>query len=158
MKQYQHILMFILPFANEIANALTISENIYGTEFSRLYKLCDGNMEDRVRARFIDSVALFGIAWNISYMGSKHGTMAGLIYGCIILLLSFILPNLFMEEFINLNIFDTYISKLKDKKDLNIHKLILCISFIIFLLLIEILSCSYIKTINWKYNRYSYFI
>ena len=144
MKSYQTILMFLMPFANEIANALTISDTLDDTKFRRLYKPCDEDMTSKLESGLIDFIALFGICWNVSYMGSKFGTRAGVFYGCIVVLLSFIIPNQFMEKFVNL-----YGGKY------NSTKLISCVLFILFLLLIELIACKYIKLMGWKYNRFS---
>ena len=135
-------LMFILPFANEIANALTISDL---DEFSRLYKPCDKSLTLQVESNIIDAIALFGIIWNVSYMGSKHGTKMGVIYGIIILLLSFIIPNTFMELVIN-NL---------PHSDNKYVKLFGSLSFIIVLLLIEVWVSKRLKGRVWKYARYS---
>ena len=145
------ILMFILPFANDIANALTISDV---GEFKRLYKPCGGD-DDSVRASFIDMIALFGIIWNVSYMSSKHGTKAGCIYGLIILLLSFIVPNLFMERYINY-FCRREIELIEDNNDAKcsvIVKFIVCTMFILFLLTLEIIISNYLKKYKWKYSR-----
>ena len=144
-------LMFILPFANDIANALTISRV---GPFKRLYKPCGGD-DDSLRANFIDIIALFGIVWNTSYMSSKHGTKAGCIYGIIILLLSFIIPNLFMERFINY-FCRREIELIEDNKGAKCSvavKFIVCIIFILPLLIIEIIFSNYLKEYKWKYSR-----
>mgnify|MGYP001201602559 CR=1 FL=1 len=145
------ILMFVLPFANEIANALTISKV---GPFKRLYKPCGGD-GDSFRASFIDMIALFGIIWNSSYMASKHGTQAGCIYGLIILLLSFIIPNLFMEKYTNY--FCKEEIELIEQKDIKTKcsvtiKFIVSISFICILLFIEVLSSYFLKKVKWKYS------
>ena len=147
------ILMFVLPFANEIANALTISKV---GPFKRLYKPCGGD-GDSFRASFIDMIALFGIIWNSSYMASKHGTQAGCIYGLIILLLSFIIPNLFMEKYTNYFCKEELeLIEQKDIKDKNTKcsvtiKFIVSITFICVLLFLEVLSSYFLKKVKWKY-------
>ena len=146
MKQYQNILMFILPFSNEIANALTISQTLKNTRFKRLYKPCDENINFKIKSAIIDFIALIGICWNVGYMGSKHGTKASLFYGSIVITLSFIVPNLFMEKFVNL----------LGKNRINIPKISMCIIFIMILLFLELIFCNLIKSMNWKYNRFSY--
>jgi len=133
--------MFILPFMNEIANALTISHTLKDTPFERLYKPCGENITKKIESSIIDSIALFGICWNVAYMGSKHGTKMGLIYGCIVLLLSFIIPNLFMERVIN---------SLPYSQN-NKVKLFGSFIFICVLLLTEILACNHLKDMKWKF-------
>jgi len=95
---YQKYLMFILPFSNEIANALTISDE---KVFKRLYKPCNSDFSEKFNVSFINFIALLGICWNVSYIGSKYGTKMGIINGIFIVLLSFIIPNTFMEYFVN---------------------------------------------------------
>ena len=92
LPKWHKILMFVLPFSNEIANALTISHTLKDTPFKRLYKPCDEDITKKIESSIIDAVALIGICWNVAYMGSKHGTKMGLLYGCIVLSLSFIIP------------------------------------------------------------------
>ena len=133
--------MFLLPFANEIANALTITETLKNTPFQRLYKPCSSNLEKIIESSVIDSIALFGIIWNVSYMGSKHGTKMGCIYGIIVLLLSFVIPNALMERVVNS--FQYYDSKYL--------KHIIAFGFILLLLIIEIYSSKYLLKMKWKY-------
>lgn len=144
------ILMFLLPFSNDIANALTISDV---GDFKRLYKPCNHDIDSKLKASLIDLIALFGIIWNVSYMASKYGTRAGCIYGFIILILSFIIPNEFMEISVN------YICNMKNTKENEcsvILKFIACILFISILLIAEILTSRYLKNKRWKYSaRYS---
>lgn len=144
LPQYQIYLMFILPFINEIANALTITQE---GPFKRLYKPCNKEITFKLESSIIDLVAFIGIMWNVSYMGSKHGTRTGIIYGIIIVSLSFIIPNTFMEMSVN------YIAQ---KFNGNyIIKSFAAFSFIAILLLIEIIVCNKLKKIKWKYSRYS---
>ena len=93
--------MLILPFANEVANALTLSKILDDTPFKRLYKPCDEELMPLIKSSLIDLIALFGIIWNTAYIGSKYGTKVGCIYGGIVVILSFIIPNAFMETFVN---------------------------------------------------------
>jgi len=136
-------LMFILPFANEFANALTISGALDNTPFKRLYTPCDEKLTKQLQSSVIDFIALFGIMWNVAYMGSKHGTKMGVIYGIVILLLSFIVPNLLMEPIIN---------SLPNSKNRYV-KLIGAITFIFILLSIEIYASELLKNLKWKYTR-----
>ena len=71
----------------------------------------------------------------------------------IILILSFIIPNEFMEISVN------YICNMKNTKENEcsvILKFIACILFISILLIAEILTSRYLKNKRWKYSaRYS---
>ena len=140
-------LMFILPFSNEIANALTISQE---GVFKRLYKPCRHDINSKLRSSLIDLIALFGIVWNVSYMASKFGTTCGCIYGIAILILSFIIPNALMEPSVN------YICDMAHKQNKEctvIIKSIASFSFIIILLSIEIIVSNHIKKLKWKYSN-----
>ena len=144
LPKWHKLLMFILPFSNEIANALTISHTLEKTPFQRLYKPCDEDITKKIESSIIDSMALFGICWNVAYMGSKHGTQMGVLYGSIVLLLSFIIPNLLMERIINSLPYS----------DLNIVKLISSVIFIVILLVLEIFSSNWLKSLKWKIKVY----
>jgi len=145
LPKLHRILMFLLPFANDIANALTISHTLDGTPFNRLYRPCSQSLNQKIKAGVIDSIALTGICWNVAYMGSKHGTKMGLIYGLIILTLSFIIPNLFMEPLIN---------SLPYSQN-NKVKLFGSFIFISVLFLTEITVANRLKNMKWKLKIYS---
>lgn len=136
----KNYLMFTLPFANDIANALTISKIRI---FSNLYKPYSIEPADVAKSEFIDSIALFGIIWNVSFMASKHGTRMGVGYGMIVLLLSFIIPNALMEPTVN---------HLSDKK---IYKTLGAFAFILILLFIEIKCSRILHGLKWKYSRFA---
>jgi len=137
--------MFILPFANEIANALTLSKILSDTPFRRLYEPCDPKLEPIIQSNTINSIALFGIIWNVSYMGSKHGTKMGCIYGTIVVLLSFVIPNAFMKTIVN-SLPDT---------GRGYTRMLGAFGFILVLLSIEIVASKYLRSLPWKYSRYS---
>ena len=144
LPKWHKILMFILPFSNEIANALTISHTLKDTPFKRLYKPCDEDITKKIESSLIDALALIGICWNVAYMGSKHGTKMGLLYGCVVLSLSFIIPNLAMEPIVN----DVF------KAKTNLSKLVVSMIFILILLSLEIYSSNYLKSMDWKHKVY----
>ena len=144
LPRWHKILMFILPFSNEIANALTISHTLQNTPFKRLYKPCDEDITKKIESSIIDGLALFGICWNVAYMGSKHGTKLGLLYGCIVLSLSFIIPNLVMEPVVN-KLFNA---------ETNLSKLIVSMLFILVLLTLEIYSSNVLKSMKLKHKVY----
>ena len=144
MRDLLKYIRLLLPFSNEIANALTISEI---GPFKRLYKPCDLAIRNIIFSGAIDFLALFGIIWNVAYMGSKHGSKMGCIYGLIIILLSFIIPNILMEPAIN------SLCKIKFIGCTKIVKLLLAVGFIILLLSLEIFLSHSLEHQRWRYNR-----
>tara|TARA_B110000495_G_C22754506_1_gene441929 strand:+ start:142 stop:642 length:501 start_codon:yes stop_codon:yes gene_type:complete len=93
-----NLIRFLLPFSNEIGNVLTIS----GTgPFKRLYKPCPHSWTELSTKTIIDVCALCGIVWNVSYTSNKYGYVKGVLHGCILIIIAFIIPNLSMEYLIN---------------------------------------------------------
>ena len=92
--QINNLFMFAMPFANEIANAVTIGG---GGRFKRLYKPCSTDIITKIKSSIIDTIALYGIIWNVAFMADKHGVKKACSYGLSVILLSYIIPNLFME-------------------------------------------------------------
>ena len=93
-----NLIRFLLPFSNEIGNVLTIS----GTgPFKRLYKPCPHSWTEISTKTIIDVCALCGIVWNVSYTSNKYGYVKGVLHGCILIIIAFIIPNLSMEYLIN---------------------------------------------------------
>lgn len=153
-----NILSFILPFSNEIANVLTSSKL---KVFKNLYKNCiDPLLIDSYQLKYIDNkklckikntlskmlidiIALFGIILNIAKNSIEYGYLAGILSGLIIVLLSFIIPNLFIHKIIHF--FTNYF------KSENPY-LIICIGFIIIGILLG-LSIFFEKIII-KYTEY----
>ena len=94
-----NIIRFLLPFSNEIGNVLTIS----GTDpFKRLYKPCPHSWTELSTKTIIDVFALCGIVWNVSYTSNKYGYVKGVLHGCMLIIIAFIIPNLSMEYAINI--------------------------------------------------------
>ena len=92
------VLKFIMPFSNEIANALTISrEGI----FKRIYKVCPDNWQETTIKTMIDMIALIAICWNVSEISYTTGVYKGILVGIMLIVVAFIIPNLFMEPFVN---------------------------------------------------------
>ena len=93
-----NLIRFLLPFSNEIGNVLTIS----GTEpFKRIYKPCPHSWTELSTKTLIDVCALWGIVWNVSHMSNTHGYVKGVIQGCMLIIVAFVIPNLSMEYVIN---------------------------------------------------------
>tara|TARA_B100000686_G_scaffold18719_1_gene17274 strand:+ start:2100 stop:2537 length:438 start_codon:yes stop_codon:yes gene_type:complete len=140
-------LQFLMPFANEIANALTISKE---PGFERVYVPCTHNWTELEERTIIDVIALTGILWNVSIVGSKHGEMAGLAKGFMLIIVAFIIPNLFMENFV-----EFFCGTEEDESKCSHHvKLFTGIVFVILLLACEHFLSHLLGTVNWKKKRH----
>tara|TARA_Y100000590_G_C15584284_1_gene963556 strand:- start:704 stop:1216 length:513 start_codon:yes stop_codon:yes gene_type:complete len=115
IKNYKiiNILSFILPFFNEISNVLTSSKL---SIFRNLYKACidkflinENNLQfitpdklcsssDVKNKLIIDFIALIGIIIYIGKNSIEYNLLTGIVTGCMMILLSFILPNLFLHK------------------------------------------------------------
>jgi len=139
-------LRYILPFSNEIANVLTLSfTNI------NIYKHCPETLVEELSKMTIDFIALIGIIWNAVYITYKYNNkIYGITKGFVILLVSFIIPNLFLKYIIDkININFNLGSTLQD----SIIKFIIGIIIILFLVFIEHKLYNFI--INYlKKNKY----
>ena len=140
-------LQFIMPFANEIANALTISKE---PGFERVYVPCTHNWRELEGKTIIDVIALTGILWNVSIVGSKHGEMAGLVKGFMLIIVAFVIPNIFMEDFV-----EFFCGTEEDESKCSHHvKLFTGIVFVILLLACEHFLSHLLGTVNWKKKRH----
>ncbi len=119
-----NILSFLLPFSNEVANVLTSSGLPL---FKNLYKQCiDGYLIDSKFIKYIpkdkicqdrhviskliiDLIALTGIILNIGKNSIRYNYLTGILSGLSIIILSFIVPNLFLHKTIHyfMNLFKT---------------------------------------------------
>lgn len=144
-----HLLRYITPFANDIANILTIS----GKEpFDRIYKPCPTSWVELEAKTFVDIIALGGIVWNVSYVSNKYGNYKGIIYGWMLIIVAFMIPNLTMELFVNY-LCDESISfkhlygdeESKTKECMYYYKLILGLSYLLILFILEIVFSMIIK-------------
>jgi len=106
MKSISDFLLFITPFFNEFANLFTL------TVFLPLYKLNlyahhpHSMMEVFIKS-LIDMIALTGIAANASHVASQEsdselGFELGIVKAFLYLVFAFMIPNLFMEDFLNM--------------------------------------------------------
>ena len=115
-------LRFFLPFSNEVCNVLTMAKilSFYNHHAFGVNLL---------KKTFIDLIALVAIVWNTAYITYKtQDSFLGLGKGIITLIVSFIIPNLFMHNIID------FILKITGIKRGMIS--ILIIGFIIILLLL----------------------
>ena len=92
------VLKFIMPFSNEIANALTISKE---GAFKRIYKPCPHTWQEMETKSIIDVLALIGLCWNVADISYDGGIKKGLLMGIILIIIGFVFPTLFMEPVVN---------------------------------------------------------
>ena len=150
------IIKYILPFSNEIGNILTASHT---DEFKRLYKFCPTDWYELELKNMIDILALSGIVWNVSYVSNKYGSLKGIIYGWMLIVVAFITPNLTMEYVINKICnegvtFDELYKEHKNKEHKNkdnstkcshLYRFLVGFSYIFILFITEILLSLIIK-------------
>jgi len=106
IRTFTDFLLFITPFFNEFANLFTL------TLFMPLYKLNlyahhPNTLMETVVKTIIDMIALSGIAANSSFVASResnpdHAFQLGVVKGMLYLLFAFMIPNLFMEDFLSM--------------------------------------------------------
>lgn len=144
---FDQTLIFLMPFANEIANALTISKE---PGFERIYVPCTHNWKELEIKTLIDVIALTGILWNVSLISAIHGVNAGLAKGFMLIVVAWIIPNVFMENFVEL-ICGT---KQDEETKCSHHvKLFTGIVFVMILLTCEYLLSYLLGKVSWKKKR-----
>jgi hypothetical protein len=89
----------LAPFSNEIANLLTISG------VANLYPHHAISRTDTLKKSFFDMLALSGIISNSVITGNTYSYNFGLIKGILYLTFAFLIPNIFMHDIVNLDIF-----------------------------------------------------
>ena len=149
------VLKFIMPFSNEIANALTISKE---GEFKRIYKACPGSWQEMEIKTVIDVIALTAICWNVADVSYYDGVKKGLLIGIMLIIVAFIMPNLFMEPFVN-NICDTRDDDITDNdpespsnKCNHFMRFVLAIVFIVILFICEYFGHKFIHGLKVSKN------
>lgn len=141
LKTKEDLMRFLIPFINEICNVLTIAFPVIS-----IYAHHPSNTFETLSKTAIDFIALFGIIWNAVYTSHKYNNqLYGIIKGCVIVLVAFIIPNLFTIDFIN------YATKLIGT-DTAWIKLITGIIFIFILLILEIFLYDFIIKTIIKYK------
>ena len=98
MNNILNTLRMTLPFTNEIANSLSISGE---GDFKRIYKSCPSGWSELESKSLIDMVAWFGLAWNIAHVSHNEGIKKGMMTTVMLIILSYLVPELFMEDFVN---------------------------------------------------------
>ena len=136
------ILKFIMPFSNEISNALTISEE---DVFKRLYVACPHSWNELTSKTFIDVLALIAICWNVADTSHSSNVKKGILVGVLLIIIAFIIPNLFMEPFVN-KICDTE-NKNSDKCD-HLMRFSTAAGFIFILFICEHFGMDFIKSLK----------
>ena len=134
------ILKFIMPFSNEISNALTISEEGI---FKRFYVVCPHSWNELTLKTIIDVLALTAICWNVADISHHNNVKKGLLVGVLLIIVAFIIPNLFMESFVN-KICDTE-NKSSEKCD-HLMRFSAAVGFIFILFICEYFGIDFIKS------------
>jgi len=127
------VLKFIMPFSNEIANALTISKE---GEFRRIYKSCPETWIEIETKTVIDVLALTAICWNVAELSYTDGVKKGLLMGFMLIVVAFIIPNLFMEPFVN-NICKTNNNEDDNNTCDHLLRFLTAVAFIVILFICE---------------------
>jgi len=141
IKTTDDLMRFLIPFINEICNVLTIAFPAI-----TIYAHHPSNTFETLSKTLIDFIALFGIIWNAVYTSHKYNNqLYGIIKGCVIILVAFIIPNLYMDNFI------TYGTRLIGN-DKSWTKLIVGIIIIFILLILEIILYDFIIKAIKKYK------
>lgn len=147
MKDLINILSLILPFSNEIAGILCESD--YKT-FSNLYAQCidpyllDFRTQKLIPNKkicddkkfyyklFFDIIAIIGIILNICRNAIQNGYLDGVLSGINIMMLSFILPNLYLHKIVHYII--TYFKIKNNNLKLIVGIFVVAIFFIVTLI------------------------
>ena len=135
-------LKLLMPFSNEISNALTISEE---GVFKRLYVACPHRWDELTTKTFIDVLALVAICWNVADISHSNTVKKGLLVGILLIMVAFIIPNLFMESFVN-NICDT--ENKNSEKCGHLMRFLTATGFIFILFICEHFGIDFIKSLK----------
>ena len=129
-----NIFNMVAPFANEIANVLTLSGIV-----PRLYPNAnDGKLTDSdlLKKAVFDVIALTGIVSNVAIYTNKYDYKLGVAKGILFIIFTFVIPNIFMDNIL-------------DHKLLKNHKLLAGLAVIYLLdLSINFLFCKIKKYFN----------
>jgi hypothetical protein len=136
----------IMPFTNELANALTISET---QMFKRLYKPCVSTWIEAETKTIIDVISLIGMCWNVAVMSHLNGVKQGTLMGIMLVIIAFAMPNLFMEPFVNQ--ICGHDEEHPENNCSHLMRFLTAMSFICILILCEYISNKFI--INLKLSK-----
>ncbi len=106
IKNTSDFLLFITPFFNEFANLFTITLFLPIFKYNLYAHHPKSGIEIFVKS-LIDLIALSGIAANSAYVASSEeeqnvGFQLGAVKGMLYLFFAFMIPNLFMEDFLSM--------------------------------------------------------
>ena len=111
-----NVLSYVLPFFNEIANILTSTDL---PMFRGLYKKCIDKYllphnviktiskdkicttRDVISKLIIDILSLLGLVINIAKNAIHHGYLTSILNGIFVVIISIIIPNLYLQRMIN---------------------------------------------------------
>ena len=91
---YKELFNIITPFANEIANVIT-SAGIY-----ELYVHHPETINQKFQVFILDFVALVGLCSNVATTAKIYNFNIGLIKGVLLVVFSYLIPNFFMNPFL----------------------------------------------------------
>ena len=91
---YTDIFNLITPFANEIANVITVA-GVY-----KLYSHEPKTTDEKIQVLILDFVALVGLCSNVATYTKKYNLNVGLAKGILLVIFSYLIPNFFMYNFL----------------------------------------------------------
>jgi hypothetical protein len=91
---YKELFNIITPFANEIANVITISG------IMKLYVHHPESINQKFQVFILDFVALVGLCSNVATYSKKYNYNMGLVKGVLLVVFSYLIPNFFMNTFL----------------------------------------------------------
>ena len=148
MSPILNIIRVIMPFTNEIANALTISEDKI---FKRLYKPCASTWLEAETKTIIDVIALIGLCWNVAEMSHSNGVKHGTLMGIVLVIIAFAMPNLFMEPFVNkICVNDEDDEDTPDNNCSHLMRFLTAVFFILILIICEHITSKFIISLKLK--------
>ena len=91
---YKEAFNIITPFANEIANVITISG------IMKLYVHHPETINQKIQVFILDFVALVGLCSNVAKYSKEYNYNMGLMKGVLLVVFSYLIPNYFMNTFL----------------------------------------------------------
>lgn len=85
--------------SKDISNVFTSSGMVI---FTSLYTYSMGSMSESISKTLLESLGLSGIIVASVYTSKEEGTISGIVRGILVLLVSFVIPNLTLHIFPNM--------------------------------------------------------
>ena len=132
----KNYLQLLLPFINEICGILNYSKIIPSWFYDRYSK----TFWKKIISNLIDALSIVGIVWySAEHSNNSKTPLPSILIGIGVIILAYIIPNLFLYDFI---------SNIKYKK----LALLAGLSFIGFLVIIEIIWTKIIQSYTYKFK------